>query len=95
MARTWRKGHFGLGVLSGISLSFNELNAGFDDNLTARYTDILKTITNDVEVPDVALLVFTPITVDIPTYSMVQYTAVETEDITVDIPVYSNIGAVV
>tara|TARA_R100000742_G_C4279338_1_gene103647 strand:+ start:5874 stop:6161 length:288 start_codon:yes stop_codon:yes gene_type:complete len=95
MARTWRRGHFGLSVLNGINRAFNTVDASFDNNLTGNFTDITKTTVNDIEIPDVAVLTYSPVTILKPSYTDITYAAVSNTEITIDKPTYKDVGTVV
>ena len=53
MARTWRKGHFGLSTLDGVNTAFDLLFQSFNDDLTANYSDT--NIPSDASFSDVAI----------------------------------------
>lgn len=96
MARTWRKGHFGLSVLSGINRAFNTIDASFDNNLTANFTDLNTIPVENVEVDDVQVLIYTPVAVQIPTYGTnITYSAINTTNVVIDKPTYKDIGVIV
>ena len=95
MANTWRKGHFGLTLLSGVNRRFDELSVHFDDNLDGNYID--RDITADETFSVVTKSIPTYVNVnipsdtadvDVPITADASYTAVEESDE----PIYDNIG---
>ena len=51
MAKTWRKGEFGLESFDNIYVSFDSLSARFDDNMSGDYSDV--NIPSDASFSDV------------------------------------------
>ena len=95
MANTWRKGHFGLTLLSGVNRQFDELSVHFNDNLDGNYID--RDITADETFSAVTKSIPTYVSINIPSDTAdvdvpiavdASYIAVEESDE----PIYDNIG---